>query len=396
MNKQISKTDQSASVCLTVIVKNESQVIERMLNSVYPILDAWIVVDTGSTDGTQEIVKKFFKEKQIPGRLVEHTWKNFGDARNRSIKEAEALVSELGLENCFGYWIDADEQLIADKEFDSNIFKRKLLNFDAANMIVKYGSQIYHRMELYRLGIGWHFEGPIHEVLITDTQNLRAATVEGLHVLVTPDGHSWTSQTIKEKYEGHSKILLDYVLNDKKKDPRWVFYLAQSYRDCENFEKSIEWYEKRANMAGGYWEEVYYSRLMIASLRAKRNEPITDILESYRKCGMTNRYRAEHLIPIILYYQSVKDYETAYIYSSHAMKFAGKSPAPNSVLFVDTPIYLWKIYDLHTISAWYSGRKEEAAKTYKKLWKQVEKGIITGQDLERIKENKKFFLNLKK
>lgn len=395
MNKEIVKTEK-ASVCLTVIVKNESQVIERMLNTVYPILDAYVVVDTGSTDGTQDIVRKFFEEKGIPGRVVDHTWKNFGDARNRSITEAEELVTELGLENPMGYWIDADEQLILDKNFDPIIFKRKLKDFDAANVIVKYGTQQYHRMEFYKLGIGWHFEGPIHEVLINnETDKIKAATVEGFHVLVTPDGHSWTSQTIQEKYASHAAILEDYVLNDEKKDPRWLFYLAQSYRDCENNEKSIEWYEKRANMPGGYWEEVYYSRLMVASLKAKQNYPIHEILESYRRCGATNPYRIEHLIPIILYYQSIKDYDTAYIYSSHAVKFAGKSPAPKSILFVDMPLYIWKIYDLHTISCWYSNRKEEATSTYKKLWKQVEKGTITGADLDRIKENKKFFLNIK-
>lgn len=394
MNKQNFKTEK-VSVCLTVIVKNESRVIERMLNSVYPILDAWVVVDTGSTDGTQDMVKRFFEEKGLPGRLVEHQWKNFGDARNRSIKEAESLVNELGLENSFGYWLDADEQLIIDKTFDVDIFKRKLNSFDGANVIVKYGEQVYHRMEFFKLNSGWEFEGPVHEVLINKTE-VKLATIDGLHVLVTPDGHSWTSQTTVEKYKSHSKILEDYVLSDEKKNPRWVFYLAQSFRDSEQNEKAIEWYEKRASMIGGYWEEVYYSRLMVASLKAKQNENLMDVLESYRRCGSTNPYRIEHLIPIILYYQSIKDYDTAYIYSSHAMRFAGKSPSPKSVLFVDLPLYLWKIYDLHTISCWYSGRKEESTQVYKKLWKQVEQGIVTGQDLERIKENKKFFLNLKK
>lgn len=384
-----------AHVCLTMIVKNEEQVIERCLKSVIPIIDSYVIIDTGSTDKTKELIFNFFSNKNIPGRIVDHKWKNFGDARNRAIDEAEDLMDVLKVQDPFGYWLDADEQLIFDQGFDSTIFKRKLAGFDAANVLVKYGSQVYHRMELYRLLSGWHFEGPLHEVLVNDEPGQRAATIEGFHVLVNPDGHSWTSQTIKEKYEGHSKILEEYVLNDEKKDPRWVFYLAQSYRDCENNKKSIEWYEKRANMPGGYWEEVYYSRLMVASLKAKENEPIMDILEAYRRCGMTNPFRIEHLIPLILYYQSIKDYDTAYIYSSHAMKFAGKSPAPKSILFVDMPLYIWKVFDLHTISCWYSGRKDEAATTFKKLWKQVEKGTVPSPDLERIKDNKKFFLNIK-
>jgi cellulose synthase/poly-beta-1,6-N-acetylglucosamine synthase-like glycosyltransferase len=46
------------TVCLNMIVKNESQVIEKCLASVKPLIDYWVIVDTGSTDKTQQIVKK--------------------------------------------------------------------------------------------------------------------------------------------------------------------------------------------------------------------------------------------------------------------------------------------------------------------------------------------------
>lgn len=52
--KQMNQTNK-ATIGLSIIVKNEATVIERMLNSVAPILDYYCVIDTGSTDGTQEI-----------------------------------------------------------------------------------------------------------------------------------------------------------------------------------------------------------------------------------------------------------------------------------------------------------------------------------------------------
>ena len=57
----------TAKFCFNTMVNNESHVIERMLESVYPYIDYWVIQDNGSTDGTQDIIKNFFKEKGIPG-----------------------------------------------------------------------------------------------------------------------------------------------------------------------------------------------------------------------------------------------------------------------------------------------------------------------------------------
>src|SRR5580704_1601575 len=59
----------SKTICLNMIVKNESRVIQRCLDSVKHIIDYWVIVDTGSTDGTQNVIKDFMKD--IPGDLYE-------------------------------------------------------------------------------------------------------------------------------------------------------------------------------------------------------------------------------------------------------------------------------------------------------------------------------------
>jgi len=50
-------------LCLCMIIKNESKIIKKCLNSIADYLDYWIISDTGSTDGTQDIIKSFFNLK---------------------------------------------------------------------------------------------------------------------------------------------------------------------------------------------------------------------------------------------------------------------------------------------------------------------------------------------
>ena len=96
------------TICLNMIVKNEAHVIERCLASVRPWIDSWVIVDTGSTDGTQELIRKTLDD--IPGEVVERLWVNF------SVNRTEALHLA-GTRADYVLIIDADEVLEANEGF---------------------------------------------------------------------------------------------------------------------------------------------------------------------------------------------------------------------------------------------------------------------------------------
>src|SRR6266404_4162858 len=98
-------------ICLSMIVKNEAPVIERCLNSVLPIIDYWVICDTGSTDGTQEIIKQFFAKHAMQGELHDRPWRDF--AYNRS--EALELARDKG---AYSFIIDADDTLEVPAGFE--------------------------------------------------------------------------------------------------------------------------------------------------------------------------------------------------------------------------------------------------------------------------------------
>jgi glycosyltransferase involved in cell wall biosynthesis len=75
--KKIQKTER-ASVCLVMIVKNESEVIRRCIESVKDYIDYWVICDTGSTDDTKKIIQETMDEFGIKGELHDREWVDYG------------------------------------------------------------------------------------------------------------------------------------------------------------------------------------------------------------------------------------------------------------------------------------------------------------------------------
>jgi len=134
-----------------MIVKNESHVIERCLESVRPWIDHWTIVDTGSNDGTQSFVRKLLCD--LPGTLFERPWTNFAVNRSESIELATPSSDFLLV-------IDADDILEVDSEF---VFPE--LDKDAYTLTVHDSGHLYRRLHLIRTSLPWRYEGVLHEYL---------------------------------------------------------------------------------------------------------------------------------------------------------------------------------------------------------------------------------------
>jgi len=59
----MARKQDTVKICLWTHVQNESGIIERMLQSAVDYIDYWVIVDNGSTDGTQDIIKNFFDKE---------------------------------------------------------------------------------------------------------------------------------------------------------------------------------------------------------------------------------------------------------------------------------------------------------------------------------------------
>lgn len=329
-----------STVCLSMIVKNETHIIHECLNSIWQHIDYWVVVDTGSTDGTQDLIRTFFAEKGIPGELIERPWINFG--HNRS--EALELCTGKG---DYAWMIDADDRILGEFKYPNG----KNLQHDA--YAIKCGREncVWWRNQIFKTGIGWQYLGVLHEYAnCPNREPLTQAQIFGeYHLEARTLGARNVNITQIEKYSKDAE-LLETELSKDPTNSRYQFYLAQSYFDSQQWEKAESAYLRRVEL-GGWEEECYYSLFRVALIAMnKPNSNWADIQEKllsaydYRPC------RAEPLHIIARYLRSKNQQRSAYMFARTA---CGLSYPQQDILFIDTGVYKWMCLDEFCACAFY-------------------------------------------
>lgn len=387
-------------LALNFICKNEAHVIEKMLNSVKTITDLIVVNDTGSTDGTQDIIKKFGQENNIPTYVFERPFDDFEKSRNHAMQMLRDTVKELGWDSdkVHGYWIDCDETMIIDPKFNKNQFTKDLY------MINTYiGQMKYTRNTFFKVSKAFRWYGPIHEFIVCDDKNITSGLAEGLSVDVKMTGASWQGN-IPAKYKAHAFVLEKYIDNDRS-DPRWIFYTAQSYHDSaslpdnkeeneERLRRALRYYKERTTRPDGYHEEIYYSQYRVGAIMRLIEEPWNLTHQELLKAYAIDPLRGESIKIIIDYYLQVQEWHMAYLYSKFAkVNFHGKNPYPTRLLFVDESLYTWKFAEAHAAACFYTGRMDEARSVYQEIVAITKSSpnSFTPDDLQKISANGQFF-----
>ena len=330
------------SVCLAMIVKDESDVIVRCLRSVSDVIDYWVIVDTGSSDGTPGIIEEEMKQLGIAGELHHRPWKSFDVNRNECLELARGKRE-------YTLVIDADDYLeISDESAFMN------LTLDAYKIELNLGANVWYRIQLFRSEYDWSYEGVLHEYLkIPDISGYVEGVLPGVKMQAATSAEEGAP-----KYLDDAKVFMKELSNgDLSEDMRrrYTYYLAQSLRDGGDTAGALLWYGERSHL-GGWPEEVYVSLWMMARMKRMLNYREEDVINSYLKAWEARPERQEALFELL---QLLHDSERWYL--GFTLCRAGLNAKPSTdTLSVDVSISQWRMVNLWTQFAFKCGHLAEA------------------------------------
>ncbi|HEX6390539.1 MAG TPA: glycosyltransferase, partial [Solirubrobacteraceae bacterium] len=345
------------TICLSMIVKDEAQVIRRCLDSVMPLIDSWAIVDTGSTDGTQAIVAEHLRD--LPGVLVERPWVDFAHNRNEALDLASGRAD-------YVFVIDADEVV----EYAEG-FEVPMLDADSYQVETRFGGCSYLRKQLIRASLPWRYRGVVHEHLECAEAETEAF-LSGMRTVPHKDG---ARARDPETYRRDAEVL-ERALSEDPFDARNVFYLAQSYRDAGDLEAAAAAYRRRAEM-GGWREEAWYALYQAAQVEETLGRPWGVVMETYLAAHEHTPDRAGPLFRVGLHYQQLGQRQLAHLFLRRAVEI----PEPGvERLFVERQIYEYVRAYEYAIACYHVGDHATAIATANELLRSpfLPPDLITG------------------
>ena len=351
-----------------MIVKNEAPVIQRCLDSVMPLIDHWVIVDTGSSDGTQDIIRSHMAS--MPGTLYERPWQDFAHNRSESLALGRPHAE-------YSLVIDADDFL---EPVETSAIPE--LTQDCYTLDIIDPPLHYTRKQLVHNRLEWRYRGVLHEFMDCPQPH----SVGHLPWRMRRN-HDGARRRDSQTYFKDAQVLLKALENEQ--DPflrsRYTFYLAQSYRDCQQLELAITHYLQRAVM-GGWQQEVYYSLYEVGRLKERLGLPDDEVLAAYEAATQAFPSRVEALHGASRLCRLKERYQQGYELARRGLGLA----YPENALFGQPWIYETGLLDEFAVNAYWAGHYAECLSACLRI---VATEKMSGPELKRVVSNAAYALD---
>lgn len=361
-------------LCLNMIVKNESKIITRMLENVAKYIDYYCICDTGSNDNTIESITSFFKTQQIDGIVIHKEFVNFSYNRNYAYhyvcNNMDNITHILFLD--------------ADMIFNTSLSKQELQNvyiqYDACYLYQGSLNCHYKNVRIVKKNPEYKYIGATHEYFdLCNSFHIHTISDNLLFIKDVGDGGSKTN-----KFQRDIKLLIN-AIDEEPNNSRYVFYLANSYKDCGEHESACKYYLRRVSM-GGWIQEVWCSYYYIG-LCYSYQQDYKNALWYWLKAFEIYDKRVENLYQIVKYYRLCSQHELAYSFYLLAKRCMNYITMENH-LFLEKDVYMYKLDYEYSIFAFYVNMRD--TNIYKKLMHNI---MVDAETHRNICENYKYYVN---
>ncbi len=309
-------------LCLAMIVKDAGPEFENILKQNIDYFDEWCILDTGSTDGTQETINRVLANKK--GKLHFEPFTNFRDSRNKCL--------DLAGTNC-KFIIMLDDTYVIKGDL------RRFLNevrgdtfADSFSLLIQSDDNEYYSNRIIKSKTKLRYIHTIHEV-ITNENNVNVTIPKDQAWILDHRSDYMETRTMNRKQ--FDLELLFKELEKNPNDPRTIYYIAQTYGCIGDEIKKAEYFEKRIVLEGYIQERIDALFELARCYNFKVNSETMQLMqpgtrlsetqwekvkELYIKAYVLDTSRPDSLYFLGIHYFLEKEYFQAYNYFKKAFK----------------------------------------------------------------------------
>jgi glycosyltransferase involved in cell wall biosynthesis len=346
-----------------MIVRNAATTVGAALDSAAPHITSWVIIDTGSDDGTPDLIRRHMARLGIPGVIHEQPSGTLGDDQTAALALAQGHGDYI--------WVmDAEDRVVGEPDFSR-------LCCDVYWLRHADRGDVAWRAQVFRDGVQARYEGVSQAFATWDDALIDVRLQGGYHL---ENRHRGSQGPVEWRYARDHELLLAAVGRDPKDAPS-VFDLAQSFYTHGDFVNAKAWYARRMKM-GGWSEEIFYAMYRIADSMANLGAPWADVQDAYLKAWEFQPNRAEPLYAIALHYFGERRYLLAHEFARRAAAI----PFPQSdQLCVHDDVYTWRAADMQAVCASWIGKPAESFELDRRLLARPE---LPDGDRKRIAANR--------
>ena len=346
-----TEATKAQTVVLCMVVRNHRDVVERSLASLRPLIDAWFVLDAGSTDGTPEAVRVALAG--LPGAVRAFESNDEGNLRTKALSMARRMGD-------YSLLVEPGCGAILDEDFDPRRFRAGLHADHYEAWVSIDGETAGIRSVLLASSLQFKFLGVADPMLLARSGSASPVFTSSFTLAGV------ASTEVVDQWGALSRAkLIDEALALEENEElrrRYRFAAGLAYRDAAYFETSAERFHERLQMGWG-GDALMRCHLELGHMAGHLGQGPEMRLDHYLRAYDADSTRAEGLYYAARLCREAGRTPSAYLFARMGLSL----PRPERAAYLEPRVYDWALWYEFSIVAWYRAKYREGLRACREL-----------------------------